>query len=93
MRRRLQLELKRGVIKIADELLRASEQVSLVDYEVGLALYRRLHGSGPQSPLVFQDVAPGKDEVAFGFEGEYWNDELLGLRFALPNRCVEGVQP
>jgi hypothetical protein len=92
-RRRLQLELEKGVVKVADELLRAAEQVSLIDYEVSLALYRRAHGSGPQSPLVFQEVAAGKDEVAFGFDGEYWNDELLGLRFALPDRCSEGVAP
>ena len=91
--RRRQLELEKGVIRAADDLLRAAEQVSLVDYEVGLALYRRVRGSGPQSPLTFQDVAPGKAELAYGFDGEYWNDELFHYRFALPNRCAAGVQP
>lgn len=91
-RRRL-LELEKGVQRVADELLRAAEQVSLVDYEVGLALYRRAHGSGPQSPLVFQEVAPGKGELAYGFDGEYWNDELPAMRFALANRCLEGAAP
>ncbi len=91
--RRLRLELEKGVIQIADDLLRAADQVSLVDYEVGLALYRRQRGNGPRSTLAFEDVAAGKEEIAFAFEGEYWNDELFGLRFSLPDRCSEGVQP
>jgi hypothetical protein len=31
--------------------------------------------------------------VGFEFDGEYWNDELQDLRFALTDRCVEGVSP
>ena len=92
-RRGQQLELDKGVVRVADELLRAAEQVSLVDYEVGLALYRRARGNTAEAPLVFEDVSPGKDEVAYGFDGEYWNDELAKLRFAIPNRCLEGVAP
>jgi hypothetical protein len=90
--RKRQLELERGVIRAADELLRAAEQVSLVDYEVGLALYRRAR-QAPKSQLAFQTVDPERDEVAYGFDGEYWNDELPALRFGLKNRCAEGVAP
>ncbi len=90
--RRRQLELEKGAIRVADELLAAVEQVNLVDYEVGLALYRRQRG--PQSSgLVFGDALPKEGEIGFEFDGEYWNDELQSLRFALADRCTSGVAP
>ena len=90
--RRRQLELERGAIRVADELLGAVEQVNLVDYEVGLALYRRQRGN-KASTLTFADALPKANEVGFEFDGEYWNDELQSLRFALVDRCAEGVSP
>lgn len=91
--RRRRVELERGVVRAADELLAAVEQVNLVDYEVGLALYRRAGKSGLASPLTFADPLPKGDEVGFEFVGEYWNDELPAMRFALSDRCSEGVSP
>ncbi|MBS2022525.1 MAG: hypothetical protein JST92_08955 [Deltaproteobacteria bacterium] len=91
--RRRRLELEKGVIHAADELLSAVEQVNLVDYEVGLALYRRAGRQGTVSPLTFANPLPEPDEVGFEFDGEYWNDELPYLRFALTDRCAEGVAP
>jgi hypothetical protein len=90
--RRRQLELEKGAIRVADELLGAVEQVNLVDYEVGLALYRRQRAS-QTSGLVFADAMPKEGEVGFEFDGEYWNDELQSLRFALADRCTSGVAP
>lgn len=90
--RRRQLELEKGAIRVADELLAAVEQVNLVDYEVGLALYRRQRAS-QTSGLVFADALPKEGEVGFEFDGEYWNDELQSLRFALADRCTSGVAP
>ena len=90
--RRRQLELERGALRVADELLGAVEQVNLVDYEVGLALYRRQRGN-QASTLTFADALPKTNEVGFAFDGEYWNDELQSLRFALVDRCAEGVAP
>lgn len=92
-RRRRLLALERGVARAADELLRAHEQAGLVDYEVGLALYRRERGNDTPPNLAFQADAPGAGEVAYEFDGEYWNDELLDLRLVLVNRCREGARP
>jgi hypothetical protein len=91
--RQRQLALEQGVIDAADTLLHDAEQVTLLDYEVGLALYRRDRGSGPTSPLVFEDVRPKHDEEAYEFDGEYWNDELLDYRFQLDDRCAGGARP
>jgi tetratricopeptide (TPR) repeat protein len=91
--RERQLAIEQGVIEMADALLHDAEQVSLLDYEVGLALYRRDRGGGPTSPLVFEDVTPREGQEAYAFDGEYWNDELLEYRFNLENRCAGGARP
>ncbi len=28
-------------------------------------------------------------QVAFQFDGEYWNDELRSYRVSIPSRCIE----
>jgi hypothetical protein len=72
----------------ADKLLRAAEQVRLMDYEVGLKLYERVkHGARLVSHL--EEKALAEDQVAFRFNGEYWNDELRSYRFSLQSRCME----
>jgi hypothetical protein len=91
--RQRQLELEAGVARSADELLGAVEQAGLVDYEVGLALYRRGRPDAAAPALTFADDKPGPSEEAYEFDGEYWNDELPGLRFSLVNRCREVSAP
>jgi hypothetical protein len=72
----------------ADTLLRAAEQVRLMEYEVGLKLYERVkHGSKLVPLLEEQPLEP--DQVAFTFDDEYWNDELRSYRFSLKSRCIE----
>ena len=91
--RRRALELQRGALRVADELLAAAEQVGLADYEVGLALYRRGRETAPGTALTFADEKAGPGEVGYQFDGEYWNDELPALRFSLTNRCALPVAP
>ena len=91
--RRRALELQKGAVRAADELLAAAEQAGLADYEVGLALYRRGSETARKSSLTFADDRAGPGEVGFDFDGEYWNDELPVFRFALANRCNEGAAP
>jgi hypothetical protein len=72
----------------ADKLLRAAEQVRLMEYEVGLKLYERVKRGAKLVPLLEEE--PIKDEqVAFKFVDEYWNDELRSFRFSLKSRCIE----
>lgn len=83
-----QQRLEEAVRFEADRLLRSAEQVRLMDYEVGLKLYERVkRGSKFQAPPEEQALAPG--QVAFAFDGEYWNDELRSFRVSLQSRCIE----
>ncbi|MEW6432831.1 MAG: hypothetical protein AB1730_15105 [Myxococcota bacterium] len=80
--------LREAVRVEADKLLRAAEQVRLMEYEVGLKLYERVKkGSKLVKPLV--EAPLGKHQVAFKFVDEYWNDELRDYRFSLKSRCIE----
>ncbi|PZR12069.1 MAG: hypothetical protein DI536_16320 [Archangium gephyra] len=72
----------------ADRLLRAAEQVRLMEYEVGLKLYERVK-KGSKLVAVIEEQPLEDDEVAFKFVDEYWNDELRSYRFSLKSRCIE----
>lgn len=83
-----QARLKEAVRQEADSLLRAAEQVRLMEYEVGLKLYERVKKGAKLVPLV-EEATLGEHQVAFKFEDEYWNDELRLYRFSLKSRCIE----
>jgi len=72
----------------ADRLLRAAEQVRLMEYEVGLKLYERVK-KGSKLVALIEEEELKDDEVAFKFDDEYWNDELRDYRFSLKSRCIE----
>ncbi|MBJ6761106.1 hypothetical protein JGU66_10060 [Myxococcaceae bacterium JPH2] len=80
--------LAEAVRQEADTLLRASEQVRLMEYEVGLKLYERVKkGAKVVSPQDEELLSPA--QVAFHFDGEYWNDELKSYRVRIESRCIE----
>lgn len=80
--------LKEATRGEADKLLRAAEQVRLMEYEVGLKLYERIKRGSKLVKLIEEEkVRP--DQVSFRFKNEYWNDELRDYRFSLASRCIE----
>lgn len=83
-----QTRLAEAVRQEADTLLRAAEQVRLMEYEVGLKLYERVK-KGSKVVLPAEEVLLKADQVAFEFEGEYWNDELKSYRVRIDSRCIE----
>lgn len=83
-----QERLRQAVRREADKLLRAEEQVRLMEYEVGLKLYERVK-YGARLVSAAEEQALKEDQVAFRFGGEYWNDELRSYRFSLKSRCIE----
>jgi hypothetical protein len=80
--------LKEAVREEADKLLRASEQVRLMEYEVGLKLYERIK-KGSKLVLPEKETPVTTAQLAFRFDGEYWNDELRSYRVSIPSRCLE----
>jgi hypothetical protein len=80
--------LKDSVRNEADKLLRAAEQVRLMEYEVGLKLYERIKKGAKLVPLV-EEPPLHEGQVGFRFKEEYWNDELRDYRFSLKSRCIE----
>jgi hypothetical protein len=83
-----QARLEEAVRQEADTLLRAAEQVRLMEYEVGLKLYERVKkGAKVVSPQEEELLSPA--QVAFHFDGEYWNDELRSYRVNIESRCIE----
>jgi hypothetical protein len=83
-----QARLKESVRLEADKLLRAAEQVRLMEYEVGLKLYERVKKGAKLVPLA-KEAELTEHQVAFRFKDEYWNDELRTYRFSLKSRCIE----
>lgn len=72
----------------AEELIAFEEQMSLLDYEIGLAIYERLRGERARReedrPV---DVPLVSSEAIYPFVDEYWNDELDRYDFLIENRC------
>jgi len=80
--------LAEAVRQEADTLLRAAEQVRLMEYEVGLKLYERVKkGARVVAPEDEQMLSP--TQTAYRFDGEYWNDELRSYRVRIDSRCIE----
>jgi hypothetical protein len=86
--RQREVLLKSSLEAAADRLLRGEEQVRLLEYEIGLDFFKRIKkGSVPSAPAV-KDEPVLPVEVAYVFDGEYWNDELKDYRLFLPSRCA-----
>jgi hypothetical protein len=83
-----QQRLEVAVREEADKLLRADEQVRLMEYEVGLKLYERVK-RGAKLALPEKEIPITQAQLAFKFTGEYWNDELRSYRVSIPSRCLE----
>ncbi|MGZ3479328.1 MAG: hypothetical protein ACXU81_03195 [Myxococcaceae bacterium] len=80
--------LKEAVREEADKLLRADEQVRLMEYEVGLKLYERVK-RGAKLAQTEKEIPLTSAHLNFKFDGEYWNDELRSYRVSIPGRCIE----
>jgi hypothetical protein len=86
--RQKQLLMQSALFEVADKMLRAEENLRLLDYEVGLDMYRRVKRNEVKA-VVIEDPPITGNEVPFDFNGEYWNDELRSYRLFLKSRCTE----
>lgn len=87
----LSAELTRETRRVAEELVDFEEQMYLLDYEVGLDIYRRLRQQDARRPTKADnlEIPNGGDEVYYQFDHEFWNDELPDYDFFVENRCFD----
>lgn len=88
---RLEAMLRRATRNIAEELVEFEEQMYLLDYEIGLAIYRRLKKEDARRPTEADDLSIplAGDAVYYEFDEEFWNDELPDYDFFVENRCFD----
>jgi hypothetical protein len=83
--------LKNTAREVAEEMLRTEEQVNLLEYEVGQAIFQRVSDSGgvAKARKRAAKVPLSSRRIYYKFNGEYWTDELPRYKFNIADRCVE----
>ena len=77
--------------RIANNVLDAEEQIRLLDYEIGLDIFKRVKGGRPtRGPEEDLSVPYDSNNVYYELDGEYWNDELHDYQYFVTDRCFEG---
>lgn len=74
--------------KMANAMLRFEEEAHLMEYEIGIDMYQRVHTYHYSKA----DDKPKEDKSfdgksVYAFQGEFWNDELDDYEVTLPNKC------
>ncbi len=84
-------ELRKGARAVGKELVEFEEQMYLLDYEIGLEIYRRLKKEDARRPTEQDDltIPSGGDQNYYEFVDEFWNDELPRYQFYVENRCFD----
>jgi hypothetical protein len=74
----------------AERLLAADEQASLLQYEVGVSIFKPIDpASGKVRRAPAEKVPTSGPLVYFPFDDEFWTDELGSMRFLIEDRCVD----
>lgn len=81
--------LDREARRSAERLLEANEQANLLEYEVGVSIFRPVKAVAGVARSTAEKVPSSGPRVFFPFDQEYWSDELPDMRFLIQDRCVE----
>ncbi len=82
--------LDSALVKVADELLRVDEQMNIIDYEIGVGLFKRSREESLSRERKAHLAAPlDSGSVFYHFDGEYWSDELNDFSVFADDRCVQ----
>jgi hypothetical protein len=73
---------------LTEEILRVDEQMTILDYEIGVGLFKSSGEALTQKRELFGAVPRGGSRVYYRFSGEYWSDELQDLAVFANDRCV-----
>lgn len=86
-RRKLKLQVEHEYEKAANNLLRYEENAHLMEYEVGLDMYKRIYEFHYTEASNNDPKKATRAQVVYPFQGEFWNDELATYQVRLPNKC------
>ena len=88
--RRWRLELDDTAKDAARQLLETEDQLRLLDYEVGLDIFKRLKAAQGRKEKEEALVVPyDSAHVYYEHDSEYWNDELHSYEYFIANRCFD----
>jgi len=73
---------------VVDELLRVEQQINIIDYEVGVGIFKSGTTASANATLRPEDIPAESPDVYFHFDGEYWSDELNDYTVLADNRCM-----
>jgi hypothetical protein len=85
--RQLKDKLDQGIRAVAERLLDFEEQMNLLEYEIGLSIYKRIKGAPAEKEAKKDRIPTSGPLVYYEFDGEFWNDELHDFRFFIEDRC------
>lgn len=85
--RMLKTSLDESIRLVAEKLLDYEEQMNLLEYEIGLSIYKRIKGTPTQKEGKRESIPYADLNVYYEFDGEFWNDELHNFRFFIEDRC------
>jgi hypothetical protein len=90
--RRWRTEFETEADRVALRLLEAEEQMTLLDHELSLDIFKRLDAhAGLQAPDESLTAPFDSQDVYYDFDGEFWNDELHSYQYLIGNRCFEST--
>lgn len=88
LERRRDRRLETLLEKTADDLLNVDEQMSILDYEIGIGLFKRIGTRGEKKEEIETTPPADAPRAFFKFTGEYWSDELRDYAVLINDRCV-----
>ncbi len=83
----IRARIEPAVRKVAERLLEYEEQMNILEYEIGLSIYKRIKGAPSIATKEKQTIPYSDKRVYYEFDGEFWSDELHDLRFFIEDRC------
>jgi hypothetical protein len=88
-RNKLKYLIEKEYEKAANDLLQYEENAHLMEYEIGLDMYKRVYEAHYQEDGNEGSDTPESKRAVYPFQGEFWNDELADYQVSLPNKCQD----
>jgi TolA-binding protein len=88
-RNRLRRQIEAEYEKVANDLLQYEENAHLMEYEIGLDMYKRVYEAHYREDPGQPKASDSTRRAVFPFQGEFWNDELADYQVTLPNKCQD----